>query len=288
MQQERYGRGGNGGEFGEGDHKQQRREREWQQNSEQRNDEDVDRQSNGRDAVEVDGHRQRHEELDGKRSGDEFDDQEGDTDGAGKNTECEPGTDEPTHRGGEHADDDAKLSDARRERGVNGEQPEVAGGAEVGTEGSFGNGNCDARDGEDGEQRHLKAGVEERRRIDGEHDERGESDGVEGVAFAPEHAATEIEGDHPKRALHGLAEACEVRVGKGQSNGGGGGRSARKVQVAGDPEDEAGEDGEVHAGDDKQVEGAGAFEAHAESMTEESTVAGKHCSEHRGVVVGEA
>ena len=152
----------------------------------------------------------------------------------------------------------------------------------------FGNGHGDAGDGEDGEQRHLKAGVEEAGRVGGEQAEGGESDGVEGAAVAPQEAAGEVEGDHPEGALHGLAEAGEDGIGERGGYGEHGGRKAREANSLGEPEDDAGEDGEMEAGDDEEMEGAGAFEADAGAALEPGAVAGNHGGEHRGVFGGEA
>ena len=153
------------------------------------------------------------------------------------------------------------------------------------TEGFLSNRNRNARDGENGKQRHLKAGVENRCRVRGEHDDGGEPDGVELMSFPPQHAATEIESDHAESALDGLAETGKERVGEREGDGREGCRNAWQAEAAGDPEDQTGKNGEVHAGNDEQVEGAGALEADAQAVTKKGAVAGKHGGEHRCVVV---
>ena len=60
------------------------------------------------------------------------------------------------------------------------------------------------------------------------------------------------------------------------------------AEAAGEPEDAGGDDGEMEAGDDQHVKGAGALEADAQRVGQVSAVAGDHGGEHDGVVVGEA
>ncbi len=61
-----------------------------------------------------------------------------------------------------------------------------------------------------------------------------------------------------------------------------------EAQAAGEPEEGSGEQGDVHAGDDEEVEGAGALEAETKGVGEAVAVAEEHGVEHAGVVGGEA
>jgi hypothetical protein len=61
-----------------------------------------------------------------------------------------------------------------------------------------------------------------------------------------------------------------------------------EAQAAGEPEDASGEQGDVHSGDDEEVEGAGAFEAETEGAGQAGAIAEEHGVEHAGVVGGEA
>ena len=187
----------------------------------------------------------------------------------------------------EQAEGDPELRDPRRERGVDGEQGEVAGGAEIGGEGALGDRRGDAGDGDDREQGHLEAGVEEAGRVGGEQAERGEADGVKGSPLTPDEAAEQVEGDHPEGTLYRLAEAGENRVGEGGGDGEERGREPREPDALGEPEDDSGEDGEMEAGDDEQMEGTGALEADAGALLKPFAVAGNHGGEHGGVLGGE-
>ena len=164
----------------------------------------------------------------------------------------------------------------------------IAGGAGVGEEAALAERHGDARDGDDGEEGHLEAGLKESTRRPDEDGERGGAEGVEGVALAGEKAREEEDGGHQEGALHGDAEAGEQRVGVGEGEGEEGCEPVAQAQPAGDPEDQAGEQGDVHSGDDEEVEGAGALEAEAQLMGEAGAVAEEHCVEHSGVVGGEA
>ena len=63
------------------------------------------------------------------------------------------------------------------------------------------------------------------------------------------------------------------------------GRDAGKAKAARHPEDAAGHDGQVKAGDHQHVKGAGALKAHAQRMGEVGAVAGDHGGQHDGVVL---
>ena len=160
--------------------------------------------------------------------------------------------------------------------------------AKVWAEGLLSDRNSNTGNGEYREQRHLEPGVQECRGVDGQHHEGGKSDGVEPMAFSPQHAAAKVKRDHPESALNRLAEAGEERIDERKANGRAGCRVARQAEAAGDPKCQTGKDGEVHPGNDEKVERAGALEADAQAMTEEAAVAGKHGGEHGGVVVREA
>ena len=67
----------------------------------------------------------------------------------------------------------------------------------------------------------------------------------------------------------------------------GGERKTADAESAADGEDECGEDAEVQAGDDEQMEGAGALEWCAQRAAEVGAVAGDHGGEHGGVVAAE-
>ena len=126
------------------------------------------------------------------------------------------------------------------------------------------------------------------RGLSGEQAERGKADGVQGAALAIDEAAEQIEGDHPQRALHGRGEAGEERVGERRGDGDERGGHARQAHAAREPEMQRSDDGQMEAGDDEHVEGAGALEADAERAGEIGAVAGDHGGEHDGVVGGEA
>ena len=233
VKQKRDGHGGNYGEFGESEDQHQRKEGERQEDSEQGNDEDVDRQSDGGDAVEVDGHGQDKKHLDRKGGDDEFGDQKEGANRFWKDVQGERVASERHHRGREHADDHTELRDTRRERRVKGKQPEVLRCAKEWAEGLLSDRNSNTGNGEYRKQRHLEPGVQDCRGVDGQHHEGGKSDGVEPTAFSPQHAAAKVKRDHPESALNRLAEAGEERIEreKGQwsrrmprcATGGGGG-----------------------------------------------------------------
>ena len=61
-----------------------------------------------------------------------------------------------------------------------------------------------------------------------------------------------------------------------------------EAECAREPEERSGEEGDVHAGDDEEVEGAGALKAEAKGVGEAGAIAEEHGIEHAGVVRGEA
>ena len=180
------------------------------------------------------------------------------------------------------------MSEARWGCAVAPELVKIAGGASVGQEAAFAQRHGDARDGNDGEKGHLEAGLKESAGRPDEDSERGCAEGVEGVALAGEKAREEEDGGHQEGALHGDAEAGDERIGVGEGEGEKGCEPVAQAEAAGNPEDEACKQGDVHPGDDEEVEGAGALEAKAELVGEAGAVAEEHCVEHSGVVGGEA
>ncbi len=163
----------------------------------------------------------------------------------------------------------------------------IAGGASVGQEAAFAQRHGDARDGNDGEKGHLEAGLKESAGRPDEDSERGCAKGVEGVALAGEQPRQQEDGGHQEGTLHGDAEAGEERIGVGEGEGEEGCKPVAQAQPAGDPEDEACEQGDVHPGDDEEVKGAGALEADTQLLSEAGAVAEEHCVEHSGVVGSE-
>ncbi len=83
------------------------------------------------------------------------------------------------------------------------------------------------------------------------------------------------------------AKACEERVGKRERESNCSGGQVRQPETARDQKNDRREDGQVHAGDDQQVEAAGAFETDAGGVLEVGAVAGEHGGEHACVCVGE-
>ena len=79
-----------------------------------------------------------------------------------------------------------------------------------------------------------------------------------------------------------------MRVGERGQNGDECGRDAGKAQAARKPEEAAGHDGQVEAGDHQHMEGAGALKAHAQRVGQEGAVAGDHGGQHDGVVLRKA
>ena len=116
---------------------------------------------------------------------------------------------------GEHAHGYAELRNSRGQLCVDGDEAQVARGFDVGVDCVFEQRCGDAGDGDDSEQGHLQAGVEEAAGADGEQAECGEADGVEWAAFAVDETREQVEGDHPERTLHGRGEAGEERIGEG-------------------------------------------------------------------------
>ncbi len=159
------------------------------------------------------------------------------------------------------AEHHAELCEARRQGGIAPAVVKAARGVGVGQEAALAQRYRDAGDGDDGEEGHLEAGLEESARRPDEDDERGGAEGVERIALAREQAGDEEDGGHQQRALHGDAEAGEQRVGEGQGEREQRREAFAEMQAAGEPEEQAGEQRDVHSGDDEEVEGAGALEA---------------------------
>ncbi len=106
----------------------------------------------------------------------------------------------------DQAEHDAKLREVWRKSRVLPFVVEVARGVGVGKEAALAQRHGDACNGDDGEEGHLEAGLEEcARRPDEDAKCRG-SESVERVVLASEQACDEEDGGHQKRALHGNSE----------------------------------------------------------------------------------
>ena len=88
------------------------------------------------------------------------------------------------------------------------------------------------------------------------------------LRFAREQTGDQEDGGHQQGALDRHAEAGEQRVGGDEGEGEHGCGDFAEAQAAGEPEEEPGEQRDVHAGDDEEVEGAGALEAEAQGVGE--------------------
>ena len=146
----------------------------------------------------------------------------------------------------------------------------------------------DPADGDNRQQRHLEAGVEETARAKSQKAERGKADGVQSVALAVDETAKQVKGDHPEGALDRRGEAGKERVGERGKNRKQRGRDARQPEPLCDPEEAAGHDGQVKARDHQHMKRAGALKAHAQLVGQEGAVAGDHGGQHDGVFLGEA
>jgi len=161
---------------------------------------------------------------------------------------------------------------------------QLSGGAGVGQKAALAQRNGNARDGDDGEKSHLKAGLEQRARRPDKDGECGGTKGVERVALAREKTSKQKDRRHQQSALHRYAKACEQRVCVGEGESDERGQPVVQAQLSRDPEDETCKQGNVHSRDDEEVEGAGALEADAELVIEAGTVAKEHGVEHSGVL----
>jgi len=237
--------------------------------------------------VEVDGHREDHAEFGG----------EGDEEGfAGPEEGAEePGRKVGEARGeevggevGEHAGVDAELRDAWGDGGVGADYVEVAKGAEARGDEALAEGDGEGGDGEDDHECHLEAGLEEGARIEDEDGECGRAESVERGDLAIEPAGDEVDGGHDEGALGGDAEAGELGVREGGGDGEEDCEALREAEAAEEPEEASGEQRDVKAGDDEEVEGSGALEGFAEGAGEVGAVAEEHGVEHGGVFWREA
>ena len=234
-------------------------------------------------AMEVDGHGKGHDEL-----GDDPDEDE--LSGAGGEADCgeKAAGGERAGEGGEafgpEAERDAELGEVGREGLVEAKLVEIAGAVGPGQEIAFAERDGDAGDGDDGEHGHLKTGFEEGVRRPEQGEERGGAEGVEDRALAGEQAREQEEGGHGEGALHGGAEAGEQGEDSDDGDGDEGGGCVGKAEFAESPPEQAGDEGDVHAGDDEEVEGAGALEAQTQLVIEAGTIAEEHGGEHAGIV----
>jgi hypothetical protein len=86
----------------------------------------------------------------------------------------------------------------------------------------------------------------------------------------------------------GKSTASSGRIGERTGKREQRGRYSRHAQLPREPEDAAGDDGEMEARNHEHVKGAGALEADAQILVEVSAVAGHHGGEHGGVIRAEA
>src|SRR6202042_3621172 len=113
------------------------------------------------------------------------------------------------------------------------------------------------------------------------------AEAVEASAVTIEQSADEIERQHGKGALHGLAETGKERIGERQYESDAGERETADVETAADAEEECGEDAEVEARDHEQVKGAGALERRSQIGSEIRAVSGDHGGKHGRVFMAE-
>jgi hypothetical protein len=101
-------------------------------------------------------------------------------------------------RRGQAAQKHAKLSLARRQFTVYGNQAQVSRGGQIRVHRTLQQRRGHAADDHHGQQRHLEAGVEEAARAVGEQAERGKADSIQWVTLAVEKTANQIKGNHPE------------------------------------------------------------------------------------------
>ena len=163
----------------------------------------------------------------------------------------------------------------------------AAGRYQPGAEGAFEERRDQAAGGEDGEQGHLQASIEEGMRIPGEQAEECHAHGLECVAFAEDGAGGEVKQNHPESALYGLSEAGEDGIAKRNGSGYRKRCTSSGAETLRSGEDQGCDEADVQAGDDEHVEGAGAFEAEAFAPLEIAAIAGDHGGDHASVCFGE-
>ena len=151
----------------------------------------------------------------------------------------------------------------------------------------LGHRNSDPGDDQHREQRHLEARPRKGSRIEGEQADGGKADRVETIAFPEEQAREQIEGHHPEGALHRFAESGEQCVAEGARDGHRRRPDAGQPQQGSQGEDACSEDSQVHAGDDQQMKGAGAFKAHAGLVFQVGAVTQDHGAQHARILVAE-
>ncbi len=181
----------------------------------------------------------------------------------------------------------AKLRQPGGQAGVDGDQPQVPRRLQVGAEGVLGDRNRDPGDDQHREQRHLEARPGKRSRIEREQADGRKADSVEAIAFPEEQAREQIERHHPEGALHRFAEAGEQCVAEGARDGHGRRPNAGQPQQRSQGEDASREDRQVHAGDDQQMKGAGAFKAHSGLVIQVGAVTKDHGAQHARVLMAE-
>jgi hypothetical protein len=256
-----------GGEPGADERGKEGDEGERSQDADQRDAEHIGRQREDGGAMEGERHRQDHDSFGDQADEGEFGGVESDADKAcGERAEVR--ADSFADGFAPNTEHHAELGEVRREGCVAPAVVEVAGGARVGQEAAFGHRHGDAGDADNGEEGHLEAGLKERARRPDEDRERGGSERVERVAVAREQARKQEDGGHQQGALHGHAEAGEQRVGGDKRQRERGCEGLAKPQAASEVEEQAGEQRNVHSGDDEEMEGAGTLEAEAQGVAQ--------------------
>jgi hypothetical protein len=141
--------------------REQNDQRDWDEQAEQGEDEEIYGEGVDSDSMEVHGHWQGQSQFYDEGNEDDFAEAEGGADDQRQEAPGDSGVGCTLQMLGDEAQGYAKLCDLRWQFCVEGDQCEVACGADSCLQGSLQEGDCGSCDGGDGEHGHLQAGVED-------------------------------------------------------------------------------------------------------------------------------
>ena len=137
-------------------------------------------------------------------------------------------------------------------------------------------GTADGGDNQDANEGHLKAGGEELAGIEQQQPQGCGAKSVDHGAVAVEQARAEIDRAHQRGAPDGRAHFSKKSVSNTETESAERGGDFAEAQSTQRPENDERQNADVHAGDDKNVIGAGALEVGASVAVNEGAFADDH------------
>src|SRR5262245_14327829 len=130
--------------------------------------------------------------------------------------------------------------------------------ASVGLRSAIEDGQADRGNQQHGKKGQLKAWSQERSGIENQQGEGSAANGIQYGAIAINETRAEIDRQHQRGAPNWCSDVGKKGVGDREKDDGASGVKVRNMEAAQDPEDDKGEDSDIHSRNDEDVVRAGA------------------------------